>query len=476
MINRTFLGVVLVTLFSVVSCAYGAEARKPNVILVLADDLGAAELGCYGNRENRTPNLDRMAEQGLRLETFYATPLCTPTRVCTMTGQYGFRNGYLGMGTEAFTPAKDSPQYEIGNHYTIGDVMKAAGYATAMAGKWQLPGRHPTLIHDCGFDEYRMWAYAHNWPAGTKYTGRYEGKADKKPARFWNPSIVENGKYIPTKRGDYGPDMFMDFILDFARRHKNEPFFVYHTSVLTHAPWEETPDPEHKGKRLAGGFKSNLEYLDHVMGRLRAGLEEMDLARNTVVVFVGDNGTGGRGKGQVIEKGVRVPFIVWGPGLVKPLPQASLALGDLTDILPTLADLAHSELPKDKVCDGKSMVPLLRGESAHHRDWIYSFLEDGRVLRSDRWLLEMPKGGGAARFFDCGESRDGRGYKDVTSVKAPEVEAARAKFAKVLGSMPEPKPRVISSQPANAQTRTDADMSKPKPRRAARRRAAVNKG
>lgn len=417
-----------------------AGADRPNVILVLADDLGAAELGCYGNTEHRTPNLDRMAEQGLRLDTFYATPLCTPTRVCLMTGQYGFRNGYLGMNNEAFKPAKDSPQYEIANHFTIGDLMKSAGYVTALAGKWQLPGKIPTLVHDCGFDEYRMWAYTHNLPDGVVHTGRHEGKNGTKTARFWHPCIVENGKYLPTWADDYGPDLFLDFILDFARRHKDERFFVYHTSVLTHTPWEPTPDPEHPSQRRPEGFKSNLEYLDHLMGRLRTGLETLGLADKTVVIFVGDNGTGGRGKGKVSEQGVRVPFIVWGPG-VKPAKGASRALGDLTDMMPTLAELAGVQLPKDVVFDGKSLVPLMRGETVRHRDWIYSFLDDGRVLRSDRWLLEIPRGGRPPRFFDCGESRDGTGYRDVTSSTDAEVQAARQRFRAILAGMPEPKPR-----------------------------------
>ena len=416
-------------------------SSKPNIILVLADDLGAAELGCYGHREYKTPNLDRMAAEGLRLDTFYATPLCTPTRMCLMTGQYGFHNGYLGMFGRDFKPADDSPQREIGNHFTIGDLMKSGGYATALVGKWQLSGQIPTLIHDAGFDEYRMWAYKQNLPQGVEHTGRWEdGEAKSRTARYWHPSIVENGKYLPTKPDDYGPDLFMDFIVDFIRRHKEGPFFVYHTSVLTHAPHEQTPDPNQPGKRWPAGFKSNLEYLDHLMGRLRRALEDMKLSQNTVVIFLGDNGTGGRGKGTVTELGVRVPFIVWGPGWIHPAKEAAGALGDLTDIMPTLAGLSGAELPKDKVFDGQSMVPLLRGETTRHRDWIYSFLNDGRILRSDRWLLEIPGQGKPERFFDCGHSHDGSGYKDVTKSGDAQVKSAREGFAQILATMPEPKP------------------------------------
>jgi arylsulfatase A len=189
------------------------------------------------------------------------------------------------------------------------------------------------------------------------------------------------------------------------------------------------------------------------MGRLRSGLEDMKLTQNTVVIFVGDNGTGTRGKGTVTEAGVRVPFIVWGPGLVKPSEEATSALGDLTDIMPTLAGLGGATLPKDQVFDGKSMVPLLRGETTRHRDWVYSFLDDGRILRDDRWLLEIPGEGKPERLFDCGRSRDGSGYKQVTPADSAEAKLARDRFARILATQPEPRPRPIASGPAPARAR-----------------------
>ena len=117
-----------------------------------------------------------MATEGVRFETFYANPLCTPTRVALMTGQYGFRNGFLGMQNPAFMPAPDSPQAQIGNHFTHADLLKSRGYATALAGKWQLSGELPTLIRDAGFDEYRMWAYDHNLPPGIKHPAHERGR------------------------------------------------------------------------------------------------------------------------------------------------------------------------------------------------------------------------------------------------------------------------------------------------------------
>lgn len=413
-----------------------AAERGPNIILILGDDLGAKELACYGNQRHKTPNLDRLAREGMRFETFYANPLCTPTRVALMTGQYGFHNGFLGMQDPAFKPAPGSPQHEIGNHFTHADLLKSRGYATALVGKWQLSGKLPTLIHDAGFDEYRMWAYDNNLPPGIKHPAHEPGG---NACRYWHPSIVENGKYLPTKPDDYGPDLFNEFVIDFARRHKAEPFFVYYTSVLTHGPHLETPDPTNPGARLPATFQSNLEYLDHLMGKLFAALHSEGLEDNTLVIFIGDNGTASSGKGTLTELGARTPCIIRGPGVKRGV--VSQAVADLTDILPTLAEVSGAQLPQDRPFDGHSLGPVLRGEKEKHRDWIYSHLDDGRIVRNSRWLLEIDKGGKGEKFFDCGQNREGAGYKDVTNSTDPAVKSARTHFAAILAAMPQPRPR-----------------------------------
>lgn len=441
------------------ACGSPLLAAKPNIILILADDLGAKELSCYGSKRHQTPNLDKMAAEGVRFETHYAMPLCTPTRVCLMTGQYGFHNGFLGMSNPAFKPEKGSPKAEIGTHFTHADLMKSAGYATAQAGKWQLSGTLPTLVRDCGFDEYRMWAYDHNLPEGVTHPAHEKAGGGGNACRYWHPSIVENGKYLPTKADDYGPDLFNDFVIDFARRHKTEPFFIYHTSVLTHGPHLETPDPANPGKRKPATFKSNLEYLDHLMGKLLASLKTEGLDENTLVIFVGDNGTGGDGKATVTELGARVPCIIRGPGVGVKSGVVSRAVADLTDIMPTLAEFSGATLPKDVPFDGHSLAPVLRGEKEKHRDWIYSHLDDGRVLRDTRWLLEIDKGGKGEKFFDCGESRDGSGYKEVTSSTDPEVKAARARFATILAGLPEPKPHAGMSAEGGKKRKAEKKMN-----------------
>lgn len=410
-------------------------ARPPNFIVVLADDLGAAELGCYGNQAHRTPNLDRLAREGMRFETCYATPICSPTRVSLMTGQYGFRTGWFNLIGSPYSPQPSSPAYDVGAKLTFADVLKTRGYATALSGKWQLSGEPATVIRDCGFDEYRMWAYTHNLPAGATHTGGFEDKGKTKPARYWHPCIVENGKYLPTRPDSYGPDLFNEFAIDFLRRHRDRPFCLYYTSPLTHSPYLETPDPRNPARRWPKGFKSSLEYLDHLVGRLVAAVDELGLTERTLILFLGDNGTAGRGKGEITERGARVPFIARGPGLVQ-AGVVSRALTDITDVLPTLAALAGATVPPGHPLDGRSLAPVLRGEADRHREWIFSFRNRGRLIRDERWLLELDAEKGVERFYDCGDRRDGRDYQSVTQSRSPEVLAARARLDQILKNLP----------------------------------------
>lgn len=413
-----------------------AAAAPPNIVVILADDIGAKELGCYGNTEHNTPHLDRLAAEGMRFDTCYVTPICTSTRIMVMSGQYGFRNGWFNFIGRDYTPLPSSPEYDVGAMLHFSDLAASRGYATALVGKWQLTGRVPTLIHECGFDEYRIWAYAHNLPQGVVHSGGYEDKARTKPARYWHPSILENGRYLPTEPDDYGPDLFHDFAVDFIRRHKDRPFLLYYPHLLTHSPYLETPDPHHPGRRWPKGFKSNVEYLDYSVGRLVQAIDDLGLKDNTLVFFIGDNGTGGSGKGTVTELGVRVPFIVRCPGTV----QSGVVSRELTsgcDIFATVAALVGADVPADRPVDGINLLPILRGQPGPRHDWIFSYLGRGRILRDQRWLLE-DNGNGRVRLFDCGDSRDGSGYRDVSGLQEPEVLAALRRFERLLGQLPGP--------------------------------------
>ena len=426
--------------FSSGFAASGAQSgRPPNFLVILADDLGAKELACYGNPEHRTPNLDNLAQGGVMFQTCFATPLCHPTRFEIMTGQYGCHNGIYNFSGKRGGPEPGAPQENIAHHFTFAQLLKPVGYATALVGKWQLSGSQPTLIHEAGFDEYCAWGYR-NYFAGEELEKTIRDKVDYR-SRYWRPSVIQNGKYAPTTVNDYGPDMHADFLIDFMKRKQGQPFFIYHTMCLVHGPWVPTPDSvrsdEEKFKAGKENLQADIEYMDKLVGRIVKALDDLGLRDNTIVFFTGDNGTGGDGKAEGTEKGARVPLIVNCPGLVKARGPVD-DLADLSDIVPTLAELAGAELPKDRPIDGRSIAPVLRGAQGT-RDWSFSYIADRRILRDKRWLLEDNSFLSPGRFFDCGDSRNGAGYKDVTDSKDPEALAARARFEKILESLPSPK-------------------------------------
>lgn len=411
-----------------------ARDRPPSFVVIMADDLGASELGVYGHPEHRTPHLDRLAGEGMRFPLAYSTPLCSPTRAMIMTGRYGFRTGWYNFKGRPGSPNHADPDYDLdAAEVTFAEVLKQRGYATALAGKWQMLGELPALVREHGFDEYLIWAYEHYLPPGVEHTGRYERPGV--PARFWHPSIVENGRYLPTEPDDYGPDLFADFLIDFIERHRDQPFLVYYPMALTHRPWEPAPDPTDPGGKTPKGLKPNVESMDRIVGRIVAALDRLELRESTLVIFTGDNGTQGAGKGFPTEQGARVPFIASMPGTV-PRGVTSEALVDLTDILPTLAELGGAGLPEDRTIDGVSLAPTLRGEDVHHRDWIFSYLHDERILRSADWRLETFAG---PRFYDCRGGRIGEECVDVTDSTDPEVLDARRRFERILEDLPAPE-------------------------------------
>ncbi len=419
--------------------------RPPNFVVIMADDLGAGELACYGHSEHQTPQLDQLADEGIRFRTCYATPVCSPTRVMIMTGRYGFRTGWFNFLERRHSPVPGSPQFDIGSaEVTFADVLKQRGYVTGIAGKWQLPGSPANRISDCGFDTHCMWLWRHPLPDIDPATGKdrtaydprqslFASKA-KRANRYWHPGIMVDGKRLPTKPDDYGPDIFTDFVCDFMHEHQDEPFLIYYPMALIHkhgGTWPPVPDLANPGHRTSEGLRPNVEYMDHLVGRINRRIDELGLRENTFLLFTGDNGTADAGKGEVSERGARVPLIVRGPGIRA--GRVSEELVDLTDVLPTLAELSGAPLPEDRAIDGVSMVPALLDRPGPRREWIFSYLGDERMLRDKRWLLE-----GDGQFYDCGNNRDGSGYKKVTDSPDTEAIEARRRFERILKELPAP--------------------------------------
>jgi arylsulfatase A len=396
------------------------SGNNPNIILILADDLGYECLGVNGGRSYRTPNLDRMAREGVRFEHCYAQPNCTPTRTQLMTGMSNVRN-YVSFGSLEKSQT------------TFAHLFRRAGYATCIAGKWQLGSRDAGLPKHFGFDEHCLWAHM----------GRGE--------RYADPSLSVNGEF-KTFAGKYGPDVCQEFVVDFIRRHRKQPFFVYYPMILTHGGYEATPDSKDWGQSTAKSkklkqehFADMVEYMDKQVGALARELDALGLRDNTLILFTGDNGTG-RGavtevdsgdelageKGSTTRGGMRVPLIANWPGKIA-AGTVCRDLVDMTDFLPTLCEATGVAMPKNLPHDGRSFLPQLRGEQGTPREWIYSYWVPLRANQTahvgDRGAVEQAfdhryKLYSTGEFFDLQTDVEEQSPARVSSLSGDAATAA----------------------------------------------------
>lgn len=387
---RIFFIFLLASFFACNSPVPDTE-KSPNIILILADDLGYETLRCNGSTDYQTPELDRLAREGMRFTHAYAQPLCTPTRVQIMTGKYNFRN-YIGFGL--LDPAET----------TFGHLFQQAGYATCVVGKWQLYGntrqrkmfgRTGTLPDQAGFDESCLWQVR-----------------DKYGNRFKDPFIEINGDSAREFKGGYGPDISLDFARDFISRKKDSSFLLYFPMALTHDPFQPTPDhPDYESfdssKRLNDTtyFRANVAYMDKIVGALAQHVAEEGLAENTLILFIGDNGTdrdvissfGNQriqgNKGYTTDAGTHVPMIAYWPGMIKG-GQVNDHLVDLTDFIPTMMEATGISLPTGFVADGVSFYPQLVNKEGPVREWVFCHyapqwgnFTDSRFVHNGEWKL-----------------------------------------------------------------------------------------
>jgi arylsulfatase A-like enzyme len=337
-----------------------ASPTKPNILLILADDMGKEWVSAYGAEDIETPHIDALAATGIRFENAYVMPQCTPTRLSLITGQYPFRHGWVNHW--------DVPRWGGGAHYdwkrnpSIARMLRRAGYATAVAGKWQINDFRiqPEAMFEMGFDAYCMW------------TG-WEGNNPTSRQRYWDP-YIHTREGSRTYGGEFGPDLFTEFLLRFIDQNKEGPFFVYYPMVLPHKPFVSTPDYQRASTKLEK-HKAMVEYTDKILARFTHKLDALGIRDNTLVIWTTDNGTtsdisgmqDGRfisgGKASTSEPGVCVPFIVNCPEWI-PQGRVSTALTDITDVFPTFAELAGAELDPEYIYDGYSIARYIRGESA----------------------------------------------------------------------------------------------------------------
>jgi arylsulfatase A-like enzyme len=376
MFQLSRFALVLACLLALASTA--PAASRPNILLILADDLGIEGLGAYGGLDYRTPHLDQLAATGVRFTHAFAQPLCTPTRLQLMTGLYNHRN-WVAFGL------MDPTTRTIGHH------LRDAGYRTCIAGKWQFwsydPPDYPGAagrrgrglrIEDAGFDAYSVWHAFHTEDKGSRYA---------------DPTVYQNGEFRRDTAGKYGEDLWVEFIADYLDRNRDQPVFAYYPMALPHWPMVPTPasadwaDPALRQVEATRHFKDMVEYMDTAIGRLLARLEALKLRGNTVVIFYADNGTDLRissrtragtvkgGKGLTTANGINVPLIVNWPGRISGAVLSDLV--DSTDFLPTLAELAGAPLPAAWGADGVSFAPRLFGEPGKPREWSF-FWHDPR--------------------------------------------------------------------------------------------------
>jgi len=329
-------------------------ARRPNVVLFLVDDQGFGDLAYHGNTQCKTPNMDALARESVELKAFHVCPVCSPTRASLMTGRYHFRTGV----TDVFGKDCQMRSEEV----TIAEALRQAGYATGVFGKWHLGDDKPHRPMDQGFDD----SLVHKGPAMRKYT---------------DPVLLENGQEKDFK--GYCTDIFVDHALDFIRRNKARPFFLYVPTNLIHSPLQPPPGSAEPFKAAGLDDKTAAVYamlknVDDNLGRLRAGLKQLGLEDDTFFFFTTDNGpctssttlqrfmAGLHGlKGTTFENGIRVPcFARWPNGFKSPGSIDRIAAH--IDVMPTLLDACGADKPANVRLDGVSLMPLLRQEA---RDW-----------------------------------------------------------------------------------------------------------
>lgn len=373
---RNFRYTLLLLSFTTILSVSGQEKKiknrtqKPNIIYILADDLGIGDVSCYGSDKNKTPIIDQFAKGGIRFTHGYTAPLCGPSRAMILTGRYAFRTGAVNQDRVA----KIKPENEV----LIPTVLKTQGYASSMVGKWSQFGLTPK---DFGFDDYITF----------QGSGDYWSTEKKKSENY-----IENGENKKLDSLTYMPDLMHKHLVKFLTENKDNPFFLYYSMVHVHAVIQRTPDSK-PGSNL---YEDNTAYMDKLVGKLLQTLDDLKLRENTLIVFMGDNGTasqyanrstiGGKSlsgkKGTMLECGSLVPTIASWPGVIEAGKVSDLLI-DSSDILPTFADVAGATLNPKIVIDGRSFLPQLMGKKGNPRDWIFIELGNKWYVREANWKL-----------------------------------------------------------------------------------------
>lgn len=395
-----------ITLCSVIlwSVSVALAAEPPNIVLLLADDMG---YGDWPNTKIRTPNLDRLAAEGVRLTSFYAAPICTPSRAALLTGRYQVRDGW--------GPVLNATSPDGVDQATVADKLKKAGYASAAIGKWHLGVKPQYAPTRHGFDQF----------FGVMQNANMVLMRDEKVLEKSPPQDTLTLRFTQEAR-------------QFIQKNKARPFFLYLAYTAPHVPL--APNPAFAGKSLRGAYGDVLEEVDWSVGQILAALSNAGVDGNTLVIFTSDNGPwlekgadGGSagplrgGKLSVLEGGIRVPFVARWPGQI-PANRAVAAPAMNIDVYPTLTRLAGQKITNPARFDGKDIGPLLLGTGPRAgSEFLFYHMNRLRGFRSGNWKLMLSKDGTPGQLYDLsadlGETRNLAG----TQVARLQSLAARAK-------------------------------------------------
>jgi arylsulfatase A len=418
--------------------------EKPNFVVINIDDLGYADIGPFGSTLHRTPQLDRMAREGRKLTSFYAAPVCSPSRAALMTGCYpkrvlGIPHVLFPAGANGLAPAET----------TVAELLKERGYATAIVGKWHLGDQPEFLPTRQGFDEF----------FGLPYSNDMGPAADGVKSDFGKPLPEDKGKGqppLPLLRNEtvlqrVRPEdqvrlveLYTAEAERFIRARKDGPFFLYLAHSSVHFPIY--PGKDFRGKSKNGLYGDWVEETDASVGRVLDLVRELGLEKKTLVLFTSDNGGTPRAvnrplrgnKGSTLEGGMRVPTIAWWPGRV-PAGTETDAVAGMIDVLPTLAKLSGAALPAGRVLDGRDLWPVLTGDARGHDAFYYYKGLKLEAVRGGAWKLHLAKGELYDLSGDPGES------KNLAAEKPDEVRRLQALADRMkddLGQVADPRPLI----------------------------------
>jgi len=438
-----FKHAIFALFFSSALSLSGFGEDRPNIVMIMADDLGYECIGANGSEMYETPNIDALAAGGMRFVNAHAQPICTPSRVTLMTGIHNSRN-YIKFGI------LDSKAI------TFGQVLKEAGYQTCIVGKWQLSGGMEAPVK-FGFEKFSLW------------------QLTRRPSRYPNPGLEIDGIEKDFKNGEFGPDLMTDYIDAYLEnRDKEKPFFVYYPMIAPHWPFVPTPDSEdwdptmwRDEKNEPGGFRTqkywadDVKYTDKMVGKVVASLEGLGLREDTLVIFTGDNGTATEivsqfngknyrgGKGNPKDGGTHVPFVANWPGTIE-AGSVSEELVDLSDMFPTFVEASGAALPEKLNLDGVSLMPTLTGAGSREKDYIYCWyhrdgirqkasqhVRDAKIkLYSDGRLFHVKKDPKEQNDLSKGE------LEASLASRVEELKIALTKHVKIAASADAPQTKL----------------------------------